>query len=151
MGGMSAFTPGNTPELRAEQTRKVVEDKAFENSIGHDGCWVSHPYFIGPAMSAFPRANQLDVTPDIDDRPDLLPRPDGARTLEGLRKNVRVGIAYLHGWYRDIGCVAWDGLMEDTRHARDLARPGVAVAAPRDPPRGRIDRHPRARLPDLRR
>ena len=113
MGGMSAFTPGNTPELRAEQTRKVVEDKAFENSIGHDGCWVSHPYFIGPAMSAFPRANQLDVAPDIDDRPDLLPRPDGAPTLEGLRKNVRVGIAYLHGWYRDIGCVAWDGLMED--------------------------------------
>jgi len=113
MGGMSAFTPGNTPELRAEQTRKVVEDKAFENSIGHDGCWVSHPYFIGPAMSAFPRANQLDVAPDVDDRPDLLPRPDGARTLEGLRKNVRVGIAYLHGWYRDIGCVAWDGLMED--------------------------------------
>ena len=113
MGGMSAFTPGNTPELRAEQTRKVVEDKTFENSIGHDGCWVSHPYFIGPAMSAFPRANQLDVAPDIDDRPDLLPRPDGAPTLEGLRKNVRVGIAYLHGWYRDIGCVAWDGLMED--------------------------------------
>jgi malate synthase len=113
MGGMSAFTPGNTPELRAEQTRKVVEDKAFENSIGHDGCWVSHPYFIGPAMSAFPRSNQLDVAPDIDDRPDLLPRPDGARTLEGLRKNVRVGIAYLHGWYRDIGCVAWDDLMED--------------------------------------
>jgi malate synthase len=113
MGGMSAFTPGNTPELRAEQTRKVVEDKAFESSIGHDGCWVSHPYFIGPAMSAFPRANQIDVIPDIDDRPDLLPRPDGARTLEGLRKNVRVGIAYLHGWYHDIGCVAWDGLMED--------------------------------------
>ena len=113
MGGMSAFTPGDTPELRAEQTQKVVEDKAFESSIGHDGCWVSHPYFIGHAMSAFPRANQVDVIPDIDERPDLLPRPDGPRTIEGLRKNVRVGIAYLHGWYRDIGCVAWDGLMED--------------------------------------
>lgn len=113
MGGMSAFTPGSTAELRAEQTRKVVEDKAFEASIGHDGCWVSHPYFIGPAMSAFPHDNQLGAIPDIDDRPDLLPRPDGARTLEGLRKNVRVGIAYLNGWNRDIGCVAWDDLMED--------------------------------------
>ena len=61
MGGMSAFTPGSTAELREEQTKKVVEDKAFEASIGHDGCWVSHPYFIGPAMSAFPRTNQLDV------------------------------------------------------------------------------------------
>ncbi|HUF90250.1 MAG TPA: malate synthase A [Gemmatimonadota bacterium] len=113
MGGMSAFTPGGTAERREEQTRKVVEDKAFEASMGHDGCWVSHPYFIGPAMSAFPRDNQLDVVPDIDDRPDLLPRPQGPRTLDGLRKNVRVGIAYMHGWNQDIGCVAWDDLMED--------------------------------------
>ena len=113
MGGMSAFTPGGTAERREEQTRKVVEDKAFEASMGHDGCWVSHPYFIGPAMSAFPRDNQLDVVPDIDDRPDLLPRPEGPRTLDGLRKNVRVGIAYMHGWNQDIGCVAWDDLMED--------------------------------------
>jgi malate synthase len=81
--------------------------------MGHDGCWVSHPYFIGPAMSAFPRANQLDTVPDLGDRPDLLPRPDGPRTLEGLRKNVRVGIAYMNGWNQDIGCVAWDDLMED--------------------------------------
>ena len=113
MGGMSAFTPGSTAALREEQTRKVVEDKAFEASIGHDGCWVSHPYFIGPAMSAFPRTNQLDVLPEIDERPDLLPVGGGPRTLEGLRKNVRVGIAYVHGWNRDIGCVAWDDLMED--------------------------------------
>jgi len=26
---------------------------------------------------------------------------------------VRVGIAYMAGWNADIGCVAWDGLMED--------------------------------------
>jgi malate synthase len=113
MGGMSAFTPGSTAERREEQTRKVVEDKAFEASMGHDGCWVSHPYFIGHAMSAFPRDNQLDVIPDIDDRPDLLPRAEGPRTLDGLRKNVRVGIAYMHGWNQDIGCVAWEDLMED--------------------------------------
>ncbi|HET6363277.1 MAG TPA: malate synthase A [Gemmatimonadota bacterium] len=113
MGGMSAFTPGSTAQLREEQTQKVVEDKAFEASIGHDGCWVSHPYFIGPAMSAFSRTNQLDVIPDIDERPDLLPVGGEPRTLEGLRKNVRVGIAYMQGWNRDIGCVAWDDLMED--------------------------------------
>ena len=34
MGGMAAFTPGSTRELREEQTRKVVEDKEFFN---HDG------------------------------------------------------------------------------------------------------------------
>jgi malate synthase len=26
---------------------------------------------------------------------------------------VRVGIGYMEGWIRDIGCVAWDNLMED--------------------------------------
>lgn len=113
MGGMAAFTPGRTPEMREQQTRKVLEDKEFEFSLGHDGCWVSHPYFIAPAMSAFPRENQLDVIPEIDDRPDLLPASTPPRTLDGLRKNVRVGIAYLKGWNQDIGCVAWDGLMED--------------------------------------
>jgi malate synthase len=43
----------------------------------------------------------------------LLPQPSGPKTLAGLRTNVRVGIAYLEGWQRDIGCVAWDNLMED--------------------------------------
>lgn len=113
MGGMAAFTPGRSPELREEQTRKVVDDKMFEASIGHDGCWVSHPYFIGPAMSAFKRDNQLDIIPDIDERPDLLPRSEGTCTMAGLRKNIRVGIAYMQGWNADIGCVAWDDLMED--------------------------------------
>lgn len=113
MGGMAAFTPGRTKERRAEQTAKVVEDKEFEFSLGHDGCWVSHPYFIGPAMSAFTRENQLDVVPPIDDRPDLLPQGTPPRTLEGLCTNLRVGIGYLEGWSRDIGCVAWDDLMED--------------------------------------
>jgi malate synthase len=113
MGGMAAFTPGRSGEVRAEQTRKVVADKRFEAALGHDGCWVSHPFFTGPAMSAFTRPNQLDVIPDIVGRPDLLPRATPPKTLAGLRKNVRVGIAYLEGWNDGLGVVAWDDLMED--------------------------------------
>lgn len=113
MGGMAAFTPGSSPGRREEQTRQVVEDKRFEFALGHDGCWVSHPYFIGPALEAFPRRNQLDVHPEVDDRPPLLPESTPPRTLGGLAKNVRVGIAYMKGWHEDIGCVAWDDLMED--------------------------------------
>ncbi len=113
MGGMAAFTPGKSAERREEQTAKVIADKQFEFAIGHDGCWVSHPYFIGPAMKAFPRDNQLDVMPDVEDFPDLLPRSEGEKTMRGLRTNVRVGIAYMKGWNDDIGCVAWDDLMED--------------------------------------
>jgi len=113
MGGMAAFTPGSTKKRREEQTRKVVEDKEFEASIGHDGCWVSHPYFIGPAMKPFTRKNQLDMLPDVPAHLDLLPKATPPKTMAGLRKNVRVGMAYVKGWNQDIGCVAWDDLMED--------------------------------------
>ncbi|MEM7587063.1 MAG: malate synthase A [Acidobacteriota bacterium] len=114
IGGMAAFTPGKSAQRRDEQTAKVLADKQLEASLGHDGCWVSHPYFIGAALSAFERDNQLDVIdPEANRYPDLLPQPTGPRTLAGLRTNLRVGIGYLEGWSRGIGCVAWDDLMED--------------------------------------
>lgn len=114
LGGMAAFTPGRTAELRAEQTAKVIADKRLEAERGHDGCWVSHPYFIGPALAQFTRQNQLDALHANRDRfPDLLPQAGTPRTLAGLRTNLRVGIGYLNGWARGIGCVAWDNLMED--------------------------------------
>jgi len=121
MGGMAPQTPGRTEELRKKQVAGVVADKEFEASIGHDGCWVSHPYFIGPAMTPFEeklgpdgKKNQLDVMPDIPDRPDLLPQGGvGPKTLDGLRVNVRVSIGYMKGWNQDLGCVAWDNRMED--------------------------------------
>ncbi len=114
IGGMSAFTPGKTAELRQHQVSKVLEDKHFEFALGHDGCWVSHPYFIGPALEAFPADQQLSKTLDASaDYPDLLPRSTPPHTMDGLRTNVRVGIAYLEGWRRGLGCVAWDHLMED--------------------------------------
>ena len=114
MGGMSAFTPGSTAKIREDQTAKVLEDKKHEFEIGHDGCWVSHPYFITYAMKAFPRKNQLDrKLGDFDKYPDLLPKSTGPITIQGVRKNIRVGIGYMNGWNQDIGCVAWDNLMED--------------------------------------
>ncbi|MCZ6534208.1 MAG: malate synthase A [SAR324 cluster bacterium] len=114
MGGMAAFTPGKTPELREQQTAKVLADKQWEFGLGHDGCWVSHPYFIAPAMEAFTREQQTGVLYSEAERyPEMLPQPIGPKTLDGLRTNVRVGIAYLNGWRQGIGCVSWDNLMED--------------------------------------
>jgi malate synthase len=121
MGGMAPHTPGRTEEMREKQVAGVVGDKEFEASIGHDGCWVSHPYFIGPAMKPFKetlgpegKMNQLDVIPDLPDRPDLLPQGGvGPKTLDGLRVNVRVSIGYMKGWNQGLGCVAWDNRMED--------------------------------------
>ena len=114
IGGMSAFTPGREPELQRYRTSKVLADKRREAELGHDGCWVSHPFFIGPALEAFPKDEQLQVTLDeADHYPDLLPQATPPLTVDGLRTNARVGIAYLEGWRRGFGCVAWDGLMED--------------------------------------
>ena len=114
IGGMSAFTPGQDPEQRQTQTERVIADKANEARLGHDGCWVSHPYFIGPALDQFKQDNQLDKQlDDFDLYPDLLPKSEGPITIDGLRTNIRVGIAYQKGWNEGIGCVAWDGLMED--------------------------------------
>lgn len=114
MGGMSAFTPGKDPQTREAQTEKVRADKAREASIGHDGCWVSHPYFIGIARSQFAKINQLDVLlPDFPKQPNLLPDPSGPKTLDGLRTNLRVGIAYQQGWNDGQGCIAFENLMED--------------------------------------
>lgn len=113
MGGMAAFTPGASPERRREQVDKVVADKRWEAGLGHDGCWVSHPFFIAPALSAFDRPDQLHVVPQFEAAPDLLPQGGPPYTLDGLRTNVRVGIAYMEGWQRGLGCIAWDDLMED--------------------------------------
>ena len=114
MGGMSAFTPGKEPAVREKQTQKVIQDKAREAEIGHDGCWVSHPYFIGIAREQFRKKNQLDKKlEEFPERADMLPQAKDPKSLEGLRTNIRVAIAYQKGWNEDIGCVSFDGLMED--------------------------------------
>ena len=114
MGGMSAFTPGSDAETRKIQTEKVRADKNREATIGHDGCWVSHPYFITMAKSQFEKKNQLDKKlSDFPAEPDLLPKAIGPKTIEGLRQNIRVGIAYQQGWSRGLGCVSFENLMED--------------------------------------
>ncbi|MBZ0113184.1 MAG: malate synthase [Thermoanaerobaculia bacterium] len=113
MGGMSALTPGQSGQKREAQRAGVLADKQSEAALGHDGCWVSHPYFIGTALAAFSDDHQLDRIPEAPPLDVLLPEGGGPYTLEGLRENVRVGIAYLEGWERGRGCVAWDDRMED--------------------------------------
>ena len=49
----------------------------------------------------------------MDRYPDLIMDGKGEQTIEGLRTNIRVGIAYLKGWESDLGCIAWDNMMED--------------------------------------
>jgi malate synthase len=114
IGGMSAFTPGRDEEIREMQTKRVVADKSNEFQLGHDGCWVSHPYFIGPALNCFTKNNQLDfIDGNFPENPNLMMEGSGPRTLRGLRTNIQVAIAYLMGMERGLGCVSYNYLMED--------------------------------------
>jgi malate synthase len=124
MGGMAAQIPiKNDPEASRRAIERVRADKLREAMDGHDGTWVAHPGLVAIAREVFeavmPGPNQLDRGRE-DVRvtaADLLMLPEGTRTEEGLRLNVRVGVQYLEAWLRGNGCVPLYNLMEDAATA----------------------------------
>ena len=124
MGGMAAQIPIKTDAQTNEiALAKVREDKIRETTDGHDGTWVAHPGLVSIALEEFdkvmPEANQVtrlrdDVTITAD---DLLRKPSGTITEEGLRNNIRVGIQYMAFWLSGNGCVPLYNLMEDAATA----------------------------------
>jgi len=125
MGGMAAQIPIRGDEDASERALATVRaDKDREAGDGHDGTWVAHPGLVSIARDAFSprlegRPNQLDrLREDVQvTAEDLLAVPEGTRTEEGLRQNVRVGIQYLEAWLRGTGCVPLYHLMEDAATA----------------------------------
>jgi malate synthase len=124
MGGMAAQIPiKGDPEASAMALDKVRADKLREVTDGHDGTWVAHPGLVPLAREVFdahmPGPNQLDrLRQDVQvTATDLLRVPEGTRTEEGLRLNVRVGVQYLEAWLRGNGCVPLYHLMEDAATA----------------------------------
>jgi len=124
MGGMAAQIPiKNDPEANGRAIEKVRADKLREVMDGHDGTWVAHPGLVSVAREVFetvmPGPNQLERRrEDVHaTAADLLEVPQGTRTEEGLRLNVRVGIQYTEAWLRGNGCVPLYNLMEDAATA----------------------------------
>ncbi len=124
MGGMSALIPvKGDPVANDAVLARVRADKLREVTDGHDGTWVAHPGLVPVAAEVFDR--HMKTEHQIESaRPgptatvqDLLAVPEGPRTLEGARVNVRVGIRYLESWLRGVGCVPLDNLMEDAATA----------------------------------
>ncbi|MFD0861733.1 malate synthase A [Sungkyunkwania multivorans] len=124
MGGMAAQIPikGN-PEANEAAMDKVRKDKEREVKNGHDGTWVAHPGLVALAKKVFdenmPTANQIHVKrADLKiTEADLLERPSGTITEEGIRKNINVAILYIEAWLRGNGAVALYHLMEDAATA----------------------------------
>ncbi|HTF88154.1 MAG TPA: malate synthase A [Planctomycetota bacterium] len=124
MGGMAAQIPiKNDPARNEAALAKVRADKQREVGDGHDGTWVAHPGLVAIAREVFdaamPGPNQFQrLREDVHVRAeDLLAVPEGAKTMAGLRKNVRIGVQYLAAWLSGNGCVPLYDLMEDAATA----------------------------------
>ncbi len=124
MGGMAAQIPiKSDPEANERALEKVRADKLREVKAGHDGTWVAHPGLVPVAMEVFRQyvsgPHQLHIRPpEVKvQAQELLEVPKGTITEEGLRTNLNVGVRYLEGWLRGVGCVPLNHLMEDAATA----------------------------------
>ncbi|KAF5476602.1 hypothetical protein F2P56_003339 [Juglans regia] len=127
MGGMAAQIPiRDDPAANEAALDLVKKDKLREVKAGHDGTWAAHPGLIPACMEVFTNnmgsaPNQIQTMKREDSatltEEDLLQRPRGLRTMDGLRLNTRVGIQYLAAWLTGSGSVPLYNLMEDAATA----------------------------------
>ncbi|KAF2156406.1 malate synthase [Myriangium duriaei CBS 260.36] len=125
MGGMAAQIPiKNDPKANEAAMENVRADKLREVRAGHDGTWVAHPALAAIAAEVFnkhmPTPNQLhirreDVNVTANDLLNM--NVPGSITEEGIRKNLNIGLGYMEGWLRGVGCVPINFLMEDAATA----------------------------------
>ena len=125
MGGMAAQIPIKTDkEANDKAMESVRADKLREVRAGHDGTWVAHPALAEIAADVFntnmPTPNQIfvrreDVHVTASDLLNM--NVPGKITEDGIRKNLNIGLGYMEGWLRGIGCVPINYLMEDAATA----------------------------------
>ncbi|WP_051297872.1 malate synthase [Brevibacterium album] len=135
LGGMAtAFPDREDPEKTAEAQLRVREDKEHEAAQGFDGTWVAHPSLIPVARAAFEEVlgdddSQIDWVPptsgsgengaitaaDLLSREGLPTTEDLSKRVseEGVRTNIRAGLAYLNAWLSGQGALKVDHLVED--------------------------------------
>ena len=108
----------NDQEANDKAMANVYADKLREVRAGHDGTWVAHPALAAIACEVFnqhmPTPNQLFVRKEnitITANDLLNMNMPGTITEEGIRKNLNIGLGYMEGWLRGIGCVPINYLM----------------------------------------
>ena len=114
----------NDPAANDAAMASVRADKLREARAGHDGTWVAHPALASIASDVFnthmPTPNQLfvrreDVHVTANDLLNM--NVPGKVTEVGIRKNLAIGLGYMEGWLRGVGCVPINYLMEDAATA----------------------------------
>ena len=112
------------PKANEIAMASVKADKLREARAGHDGTWVAHPALASIAAEVFnkemPTANQMHVRREevhVTANDLLNMNVPGKVTEEGIRKNLNIGLGYMEGWLKGIGCVPINYLMEDAATA----------------------------------
>lgn len=111
-------------EANDKAMASVASDKLREVRAGHDGTWVAHPALAKIAVDVFnehmPTPNQIfkrreDVQVTGNDLLNM--NVPGKVTEAGIRQNLNIGLGYMEGWLRGVGCVPINYLMEDAATA----------------------------------
>lgn len=111
-------------EANDKAMASVTADKLREVKAGHDGTWVAHPALAKIAVDVFndhmPTPNQIfvrreDVNITAANLLDM--NVPGQVTEQGIRNNLNIGLGYMEGWLRGVGCVPINYLMEDAATA----------------------------------
>ena len=124
-GGMAAQIPiKDNKSANDAAMANVYADKLREVRAGHDGTWVAHPALASIASEVFnkhmPTPNQLFVRREdvhVTARDLLNMNMPGTVSEEGIRKNLNIGLGYMEGWLKGVGCVPINYLMEDAATA----------------------------------
>lgn len=127
IGGMAAFIPSRKNlEINPTAIEKVCLDKTREVNDGFDGTWVAHPDLVSIAMNVFSEAlkgkpdQKSIIHSDLNNVSEGLldfTVSEGSITENGVRLNINVTLQYLEHWFRGIGAVALNNLMEDAATA----------------------------------
>jgi malate synthase len=114
----------DNPQANETAMAGVRADKLREVRAGHDGTWVAHPALASIAAEVFnehmPTPNQMHIRREdvhITANDLLNMNVAGKVTEEGIRKNLNIGLGYMEGWLRGVGCVPINYLMEDAATA----------------------------------
>ena len=118
-GGMAAQIPiKDDKDANDKAMAGVYADKLREVRAGHDGTWVAHPALAAIANDVFnkhmPTPNQLFVRREevhVTANDLLNMNMPGSVTEGGIRKNLNIGLGYMEGWLKGIGCVPINYLM----------------------------------------
>jgi len=125
MGGMAAQIPIKHDKAANDKAMDGVRaDKLREVRAGHDGTWVAHPALAPIAAEVFnkymPTPNQFHIRREeveVSANDLLNMNVPGQITENGIKVNLNIGIGYMEGWLRGVGCVPINFLMEDAATA----------------------------------